>query len=1475
MTTTTPPPSASAGSARPAEARWRERFWCPLDGRMSFDRDGYLLGPDGTWKAGLGASKHSDVVPFFAIADTPCLVLLGEPGLGKSWALQEAAREAQSRFSDDLHLFVNLGGKDSNADVLHSVFNDPTFQEWAKGNSGLHLYLDSLDECLLRVETVAALLSEEFKRHRASLHRLFLRIACRSAEWPQHLEESLRELYKEVRGQGSVGVYNLAPFRRDDVFALAQQFFAPKHNDKDSGDQNNQAQEFVALLGEREVVPLAVRPLTLRFLLNVFARGRFPESRAELYREGCARLCAEVRDTSRSKRRAEAGDAFARLGIARRIAALLVFGRRSAVWDDFDLGDVPDFDLTLPQILGSSANAANGAQPNGTGQEEDGLNAQSLSEVLGSALFAPQTLPQRLAFAHQTYAEFLAADFLSSHNVPQQQVWSLISHPDDPGKIVPQLSETAAWLASCDPQLFRRILQTDPPVLLRSDVATAEPKDRAALVAALLHMVDVGDLIDTDWSLRHDYPKLDHPAIAEQLRPYIVTRDKDIVVRRVAIDIAESCRHASGLQDLLAALALDRTEELHVREQAAHAVMAMGAASGETNTRLRLKPLATQEQSEDLNDELKGAALTGLWPGLISAEEVFAGLHPNRNSELFGAYEAFLVYHLPRHLRPDDLPVALQWCARQTASHELRYGMRRLMGRVFSLAWRFLHRPSVLSAFVEAFVARMEHHETSVAWNGVDLQEVKDAWETPDCDEDAFESEPSPLSPDEKRKLLVEVLVARLSKDKEPNEKQLDTLTFSFYGPHLVGPQDLSWLLERLQSAPTTEVASWARLVRMVFTDEGAEQIFEVSQRVPALWEEFEPFFAPVELGSERARRMKEAHEGWNRWERQREQKQAPPRLDPPASERVQRLLDAFETGDLDAWWHLNLDLTLEETSTRYSDELEFDLSLAPGWREADAATRARILRAASEYLEKRESTPQKWFGQNVFFRPAAAAFRALALLLREDPDTFARLSPQTWRKWAPVTLWYPTSSESSGDAMQQELVRHAYRNAPNVLIESLLAQIDIQNANGDTLFVVRKLAHSWDERLCEVVFEKAQDPALKASSLRSLLEPLLEQNFQPARRFAESLLELPATDEVGRQRAHAAAMALLFPVLDGGWPIVWSAIERDEAFGREVLEEVAHRADALVGARLSRRLTADELAALFLWLARAFPHAQDPHVPDAHFVSPRESVSRFRDQILQTLKDEGTPEAAHALSRIVGELPEVPWIRYVLLAARHNALRGTWIPPQPEEILALVHSSQARLVQSGEQLLSVLQESLERLNLKLQGETPAAPGLWDKNRPKDENALSDVIKLHLQEDLAERGIVVNREVEIRRGEGPNPGERTDIQVNAVARLKTGEYQPLGVIIEVKGCWHPELKTAMQTQLKERYLAENPGRHGLYVVGWHLCPAWDESDPRRARVPFESIEAARRFLERQARRFWSVYSFTKALGFYAGVRFVL
>ena len=156
------------------------------------------------------------------------------------------------------------------------------------------------------------------------------------------------------------------------------------------------------------------------------------------------------------------------------------------------------------------------------------------------------------------------------------------------------------------------------------------------------------------------------------------------------------------------------------------------------------------------------------------------------------------------------------------------------------------------------------------------------------------------------------------------------------------------------------------------------------------------------------------------------------------------------------------------------------------------------------------------------------------------------------------------------------------------------------------------------------------------------------------------------------------------------------------------------------------------------------------------------------------------------------------------------------------------------RQVRSETELAEVVIEALRRLEAKLQGETPAAFDLWNTSpyRPKSENEMSNYVARFLRDDLAERGVIIAREVEIRPSASTGGGERTDIHVDVSVDIERNA-QRFSVIVEVKGCWNRGLHNDMTGQLARRYLRDNASRTGVFLVGWFHCSAWDPQDYRK------------------------------------------
>ena len=1318
------------------------------------------------------------------------MALLGEPGIGKTTALWDESQRV--RAGGDEAIWMNLGAYGGEDRLVRNLFGREEFEAWEAGDHRLHVFLDGLDECRLLMANVVDILLEELADR--PVGRLSLRIGCRTADWPKRLERGMNGLW----GNGSVGVYELAPLRRADVAAAAEA-------------RGLMAEEFLAAVDEAEAAPLAIKPVTLEFLLDSYHEtGGFPGRQADLYLEGCRRLCEESNEDRVDRGMIGELSADQRLAVAARVAALTVLCAKEAVWAGLERAVQAADDVLVREL-------AYGAEL--VGGQEFPVGEPAIKEVLGTGLFSARG-PERLGWAHRTYAEFLAAHYLERRGVRTDQAMSLLVHPgDEEGRLVPQLHETAAWLAGASDEFFRAVMDAEPEVLLGSDVASTDAEARADLVATMLRLYDEGKLLDVTLVLRKRYKKLDHPGLAGQLEPYIADPEKGFVVRRVALDIAKACE-LRDLQGATAEVALDPAQPHLVRKEAA----AFVAEVGDGPTRGRLRPLALGAAGDDPNGDLRGWGLRAAWPDHMSAEELFGTL-TRPNESWFGSYAFFLNNDLPERLRPEDLPAALAWVEGRQGRDDASYRLSELMDRVMLLAWDHLDHPGVRPAFARAALARLRN-EHSI------LQERRPIFAAPDGP--SFRERAA--ADDRKRRGLVEEML-RLLQDGDT------WLLIQYRTPLLLG-KDAAWMIGRLEAETSPKGrAILAALVRRAFHSWGDEQhelLYLAYQGNPTLADEVGRFFDPIELSSEAAAEQRRYHRESLSWQEKREE---PSPSDPPPAEWVLGALEDAEAGDPTAYWHLDYYLKFDANGRSRTSPTEWDLTALPGWEVADAATRDRIVGAAERYLLEGAPELDAWLGEDTIWEahPTDAGYRALRLLANLAPDFVADMPDGAWERWAPAILGYPITASTKEAEQHREFVAMAYRRAPTKVTETVLYLVDKENENRGSLSIVHDLKGCLDENLARALFEKAKDGRLTPSSLSSLLADPLDHGLEGAKRFAESLVASGhGGNEEERGRALAAAKALVFHAADAGWSVIWPIVQQDEAFAQELVDAIATAARR--SGRPLKRLAEPEAADLYMWLMERYPPSEynvEYREDRLTAIGLKESIAQWRDGIPVDLRGRGTFEACRQIERITEVMPALREdLKWTLYQARAEARLKTWAAPDPAEVRELTAERSARLVRSGDELLGVVTESLGRLQEKLRGETPAAPDLWNERddgtqRPKGEERFSDYVKRHLQEDLSRRGVVVNREVVIRPPEGASRGERVDIRVEAWARGPTAEgYGPVTVIVEVKGNWYRTLYHEMEDQLAGRYLRLNRCRHGLYLVGWFNCPQWDPKDPK-------------------------------------------
>jgi hypothetical protein len=252
---------------------WK-RFWVPLDSQIScgFFGEGFLDDPESEW-----SPNHEIARMLQSLLATKCLILCGEPGLGKSVALEQAFPAVDYATGGNASIiWVRFRDIPDSSAFTRRVFESTRWKSWIKSKQTLALVLDGLDEGLIKIKDFVSFLTSELQS--VPRDRLKLIIACRTADWPFAAGNELLRLFGS---ELSRSLWELCPLRRIDAELAAEGFGV-------------QQQPFLEQVFEKHVATLAARPVTLFFLLRQFAAdGQLKGTHRDIYERGILDLCRE------------------------------------------------------------------------------------------------------------------------------------------------------------------------------------------------------------------------------------------------------------------------------------------------------------------------------------------------------------------------------------------------------------------------------------------------------------------------------------------------------------------------------------------------------------------------------------------------------------------------------------------------------------------------------------------------------------------------------------------------------------------------------------------------------------------------------------------------------------------------------------------------------------------------------------------------------------------------------------------------------------------------------------------------------------------------------------------------------------------------------------------------------------------------------------------------------------------------------
>jgi hypothetical protein len=1366
------------------------RFVIPRDKHFSYDEEGFLL--DETMENFY--KYHETNLKLLAnLRDEQCLILLGEPGIGKSSILRQEFNSCEEyKLFNEMNIYKELNIYGSEERLIREIFEHKDFNNWLESGKNLTLFLDSLDEGLLNITKISQVLASQIEK--LPLDRMKIRLSCRTSAWPMYLETRLNDIFKKESQ-----VFELLPLRKCDVEEACLNY----EIDSDY---------FIKAITEKAVVPLSIKPNTLNFLLMRFkSHGDLPSSKLELYRQGCELHCKEHNDSRKTSRMEGQLSVNQRMNIASRIASMMIFSNKMSIYTGANIHSFQNT-LRIEDIISNhELDIELGIK----------LSPKYILEVLDTGLFTSRGI-ELMGWSHHSYAEFLAGVFLINHKVSEKQLRTLFfdSHTGN-SKVIPNLQQSAAWLASGDKSFFQLVLKLDSDVLLRSDLLTLDDEKKKQIIDSLFENIkNDKSLIVHDYDLKIKLKSLKFPGLANQLRPVLADINSHSKLKEFAIDVAEICKIEELAKDVVD-LILNDQESLFHKRNAAHAIQWIGNKSENS----RLKELLSVE-----DEKLRGSIFSILWPEHVTFPELVPYLKsPGKDYN----YSSFLQSNLLHHLKPEDFSLALHW-ARTICLNRSSSSSRKVINQIIEHTWDLLGQDDVLKEMSLLILEIMKNHR-SVFNDDSDKEFKKKFKEQKDF-----------------RRRIVNYYFEHLTIG-EINNSYL--IAFS----NLINEEDINWIFELFEKQTEEEKRKQAASLARYFTDVNKEDHLKLAlfycSKYEEVREEFLYKLGPIELGSEYAKTQKDYYKSEKKRSRNKEKNY---------EKRILKYIeDSFEILPREPVKRLHIlieYICVESKTGKYTTDVQ-DITDGSFWKFLTDEQRKIIVESGKDFLNlyevdvlnsieyKATSPNSSTYTYNNFVVTGLKIFR---LLYKTKPEYLYSLDVTCWKKWSPAFLLYPVWGNYEDDIFHS-LLKNAYIKSPEEFLLSAHRKLTFEMEES-SFSVFRKIKNFTDTKLTNELLEFVLKSNKSVLRMISALGELVDLGSIDAE---EELKKIVSDSHDRNGNFNLSSLHAVNELLKNSPSAAWEFLEPFFSNNIDFFKAIMSndRSHSFGESSLLTKLSDDSLIKICIFLYTAFPHEKDNFV--SGFVGSEERANRLRSTALESLVNRGTKKACDGIAILMTAFPHLDFFKRSLLLAQNRARLIQWLPLEPKDLLIISRNSEKRIVRDIIDLRNCIIESFMKFEVMLHGETSAIADIWNTEKgriaPKTEDEFSDRVKRFLEEDLQDRGVIANREVEIKRGQG---GSYTDIHVNALALKGTNSLEKLTLIIEVKGCWHDEVYEAMETQLANKYLKDNVSKYGIYLVGGFLCNSWSNEvgNARKAKSKKHDVLSNSNRFEEQSKR---------------------
>ncbi|MBF0346498.1 MAG: hypothetical protein HQL81_02415 [Magnetococcales bacterium] len=541
--------------------------------------------------------KENNPRPISAFFSEPALVVLGEPGMGKTTSFCQAAIEEE-----------------------HAKYL--TIREFCpprnpQGLEGRTLYLDGLDEHRAGKANGNEVLDAIIGRLQEFNPPKF-RLSCRTADWFGELDKSN---LSEASQSGKVTVIRLEPLSEEQILEIIEKRGVPD------------GQAFLKQARQSGIADWITNPQSLEMVLEVVSQGQeWPVTRKALFERTCSKLVKEHNKTHRKAMTAPPSSD--QLILAAGLLCTLIL-RADLAGIAFDVGYDEEGFPDLTQVDGSPL---------------------PLKQAAQTKLFR-NPAPERVSYYHRTMAEYLAAHFLVhqiDQGLPAERVRRLLTSKN--GLVPSNLRGLHAWVTTlCPDSVISSFIHTDPMgLILYGDPESLPLSRKENILDGLAELAKKNPWFRGGHWESHPLGRLADPKLKDRFES--ILSDWQHVPTHLLITVLDIIQHGKGpivSSDTLFAFINNPTVPSHLREHATK-VFATHFAN-------RMKDLIPVfeglEGNEDQNGdhEFRAILLEKLYPEHLPPREIARFLVPLL-ANYSGYYYQFLTHKLPEKTNDELLP---------------------------------------------------------------------------------------------------------------------------------------------------------------------------------------------------------------------------------------------------------------------------------------------------------------------------------------------------------------------------------------------------------------------------------------------------------------------------------------------------------------------------------------------------------------------------------------------------------------------------------------------------------------------------------------------------------------------------------------------------------------------------------------------------------------------------------------------------